>query len=103
MRITKKEALLRKAYLGCGRWEIPLIRKQNIDIESINLIGCHNTTLQDHKNRDKTVSFFINDERFAHVYPNPEGQYTRLKQYRQTLSPDFSVYTDMGHGDSYKV
>jgi hypothetical protein len=95
MSISKTEKLLRNSHYGGGKWKIPLIIKQNIDLANFRLIGFHNTTLHDNGNHDKTVHFFENDVKFSYIYNDPSKQYARLKQYKQVLSPDFSAYTDM--------
>jgi hypothetical protein len=93
--IGKREKLFRNAYPGGGKWHIPIIRKQEIDLNNLKMIGYHNTKLNDQGNKDKTVHFFISDDKFDNVYDDPQKQITKLQQYKQTLSPDLSVDISM--------
>lgn len=41
------------------------------------------------------MHFFEYDDCFDEVFKRPEKYVERLKQYKQVLSPDFSLYLDM--------
>jgi hypothetical protein len=90
-----KETFLLNSFRWAGKYEIPMLYKQKIDLTYLKFLGFHNTKLEDTKNKDKTVHFFIDDYKFSRVFPNPAPYTTRLKQYKQIISPDFSLYTDM--------
>ncbi len=90
---TKK--LVRNEFITSGSYDLPLIRKQEIDLKKIKLMSYSNTKYQDKRNEFKTIHFFIHDYRFECVYSNPMLTVEKLKQYYCLLSPDFSLYTDM--------
>lgn len=89
------KSLVRNEFVVRGNYDLPLIRKQNIDINKIKLMSYSNARYQDNRNKSKTIHFFIHDYRFEHVYSNPIMSIDKLKQYYCLLSPDFSLYTDM--------
>lgn len=74
---------------------MPIIKKQNIDVEQIDLWGYGKTKSNDKENERKTVHFFTYDWLFESVYTKPESAMEKLNQYYALLSPDFSVYMDM--------
>lgn len=77
------------------KYQIPLIRKQDIDLDTINLIGYSDTKRDDKENAYKTVHFFTYDWFFDKVYENAADLAEKLRQYYALLSPDFSMFTDM--------
>ncbi len=87
--------VVRNEFETVGIYDIPLIRKQDIDLEKIKLINYSNTKYNDNKNKNRTVHFFIHDYRFESTYTNPLSALEKLQQYYCLLSPDFSLYTDM--------
>lgn len=87
---------MRNDYKGSGRWNIPLIKKQDIDTTNISLIACSDTkTNEKEKNKRNGVHFFVDDYRFSGIYNTPERSLQRYSQYAFLLSPDFSTYADM--------
>lgn len=46
-------------------------------------------------NRNATVHYFIDDYQFERLWRSPEQYVEAVSQYRATLTPDFSLYTDM--------
>jgi hypothetical protein len=75
--------------------DMPLIQKQNVDVENLKYIGFQNTRKIDTINSDKTVGFFMQDEKFERVIRKPWNYVERFKQYKQIMSLDVSCYTDM--------
>lgn len=87
---------MRNEYSGHGKWNIPLIKKQAVDIENISLIACSDTRSNDNETNTKNgVHFFVDDYRFNGIYNNPEKSLRKYSQYAFLLSPDFSTYADM--------
>ena len=81
-----------------GRWQIPIVERQEINLDEVNLISYSDIRLNDNeKNRDKGVHFFIDDYRFEGVYRNPDRSLGRLSQYKFLLTPDYSTYADMNY------
>ncbi len=90
-----KQKLARSEFISNGKYDMPIIKKQEIDIESISLINFSNIKYNDTNNLNKTVQFFTHDYRFDYVYSHPKLAVEKLKQYYCLLSPDYSLYTDM--------
>lgn len=87
---------MRNSFEGQGRWNIPLIRKQEIDPSTHSLIACSDTRSRDNEiNRRNGVHFFVDDYRFEGIYTHPERTLAKYSQYAFLLSPDFSTYADM--------
>ncbi len=95
----KKQLLVRNEFLyhgnSVGKYNFPLIKKQNIDVEKIKFLSYSNTKKDDNENKDKTIHFFTYDWKFENVYENPEEELKKLSQYFCLLSPDFSIFTNM--------
>ena len=90
-----KQELVRNEFKTVGNYQIPLIRKQDIDLDTISLISFSDTKQDDKENAYKTVHFFTYDWLFDKVYENAADLAEKLRQYYALLSPDFSMFTDM--------
>ncbi len=87
---------MRNTFQTQGKWGIPLVRKQSINTEQIDLIACSDTKHgESEKNRRKGVHFFVDDYRFEGIYNNPQRTLTRYSQYAFLLTPEFSTYANM--------
>ena len=87
---------MRNNYERRGKWNIPLVRKQTIDMDKLSLIACSDTRPNDApENCRRGVHFFVDDYRFNGIYNNPERTLDKFSQYRFLLTPDFSTYADM--------
>lgn len=91
----KKQRLVRNEFEKCGKYGMPLIRKQNINLDKISLWNYTKTKINDTENKDKTIHFFTYDWNFETVYEKPEIALERLDQYYALLTPEFSTYKDM--------
>lgn len=86
----------RNAYDTIGRWQIPIIKRQEINLDELDLIAYSDIRYNDNEsNCKKGVHFFIDDYRFEGIYRNPQKSLSRLSQYRFLLTPDYSTYADM--------
>ena len=96
---AKKQKLVRNEFLyhnnSAGKYEFPIIRKQNINVEEIEFLSFVNTKIDDEENKNKTIHFFTYDWLFEKVYEKADENFERLKQYKYLLSPDFSIFTNM--------
>jgi hypothetical protein len=82
--------------------KMPLIKKQQINLENFRYIGFQNIKKQDTKNAiSKTVGYFLQDYKFEGVRRRPWNYTERLRQYKQVLSPDFSCYSDMSKDEQW--
>lgn len=94
-----KEKLVRNEFLynddSQSKYEFPIIRKQNININKIKFLSYTDSKKEDKENKDKTIHFFTYDWKFEKVYDEAEEELEKLKQYYALLSPDFSMFTNM--------
>ena len=86
---------LRNEFEKGGRFNFPIIKKQDINIDDLELISFSDTSNHDTKNPHKAVHFFIDDWRFESVYSHPEKSMEKLSKYRFLLTPDYSLYSEM--------
>ncbi len=87
---------MRNNYEVTGKWGIPLVRKQELNLSNISLIACSDTRANDNIiNKRNGVHFFVDDYRFDGIYDNPERSLKKLSQYAFLLTPDFSTYAEM--------
>ena len=89
----KKQKLVRGGFESSSRFGIPLIRKQEIDLDKIELWGFTKAKPDDEEFRHKT--FFTYDWLFESVFAKPEAAMEKFDQYYALLTPDFSTYKDM--------
>lgn len=90
-----KRLLVRNEYRGVGKYDIPLVCKQTVDLNKIRFLDYTKAKVDDIKNADKTLHFFMHDWKFDKVYDKPYDEIEKLKQYYALLTPDFSLFTDM--------
>lgn len=95
-RMRSNPLFMRNAYLVCGRWGIPIVKRQSLDLREISLIACSDTRAHDNeKNKRCGVHFFVDDYRFEGIYRNPQKSLRKFSQYAFLLTPDGSTYADM--------
>ena len=75
-----KRLLVRNEYRGAGKYDIPLVRKQQIDLNKIKFLDYTKTKISDKENAQKTVHFFMHDWKFDKVYDKPDDEIEKLKQ-----------------------
>lgn len=95
---NKKQQLVRNEFLyrqSAGKYEFPIIKKQNIDVDKIKFLSYVDTKQDDTQNKDKTIHFFTYDWKFEKVYEDADKELEKLSQYYCLLSPDFSIFTNM--------
>ena len=78
-----------------GKWGFPVIKKQELSLENLDLISCSDVSKKDTKNLYKGVHFFVDDFRFESLYKNPEKALERYGKYKFLLTPDYSLYAEM--------
>ena len=84
------------SFPSVGKWGIPLVKKQALPSDNINLLACSDTRSNDStENRKRGVHFFVDDYRFENTYNNPARSLKRYSQYAFVLTPDFSTYAEM--------
>lgn len=94
-----KQKLVRNEFMNQndsnGKYDFPIIRKQDIDVNKIKFLSYTDVKKDDTENIDKTIHFFTYDWKFEKVFENAEEELEKLKQYYCLLSPDFGIFTNM--------
>ena len=88
----KNPLLLRNHFVGQGVFQLPLVKKSNIDLLNIQLLGYDKLSNNQY---EKIVHFFLDDYKFEAIWNNPDDRIERLSKYKAVLSPQFSIYYDM--------
>lgn len=83
---------LRNQFKGDGVFEIPKIKKEELELENVELIGYDKLGGNE---TDKFVHFFLDDYKFEVMWRDPEPRIEKLKKYKAILSPNYSIYTEM--------
>lgn len=74
-----KQTLLRNEFDTVGKWNIPLIHKDKLDVDRVNLICYADIKTNDiDENRQKGVHFFLDDYRMERIYYNFDKSLPRL-------------------------
>lgn len=96
LKMRNDDLFMRNKFYSCGKYQFPLIHKQNINLDNISLIACSDTRSDDNEtNRKRGVHFFTDDYRFEGIYKNPQKTLRKYSQYAFLLTPDYSTYSDM--------
>lgn len=93
--IRNDPLFLRNEFDVEGKWGFPVIKKQELSLENLDLISCSDVSKKDTKNLYKGVHFFVDDYRFESLYKNPEKALERYGKYKFLLTPDYSLYAEM--------
>lgn len=94
--VRSKLAFLRNEFDAFGKWNIPIVRKNDLDLEHVDLICYSDIKANDiDQHKAKGVHFFIDDYRMEGLYYNFSKSLSRLSQYKFLLTPDYSLYAEM--------
>lgn len=97
--MRKNPLFMRNTFKTYGKWEVPVIIKQAIPLDHVELVAYSDTRRNDRpENRSRGVHFFVDDYRFNDLYYHPDRSLEKLRQYAFLFSPDYSVYADMPMG-----
>lgn len=90
------DLFMRNKYKMVGKFNIPLVKRQNIDIENIQLIAYSDIKkIMPLLDKLYGVHFFIDDYRMDAIYTNPPCYLSKLARFGYVLTPDYSLYADM--------
>jgi hypothetical protein len=78
-----------------GKYDMPMLEKQEIDLVDLVLIRFSEIVKKETADTDATVHFFIHDDEFDEVWRKPDSYFEELAQYKQVITTDFSLYTNM--------
>lgn len=88
----KNPLVLRNHFDGQGIFQLPLVKKSNVDLSNIQLLGYDKLSNNQY---EKIVHFFLDDYKFEAIWNNPDDRIERLSKYKAVISPQFSIYSDM--------
>ena len=91
----KKLNITRNQFYMVGKYNMPLIKKDEIDFDNFDLIQITKTQIENNENAHKTVHFFTYDWLFDNVYDKADKAIEKLEKYYALMTPDFSIYEDM--------
>lgn len=83
---------LRNHFKGDGTFELPKIRKEDINLEKIEFVGYDKLN---GSSTDQIVHFFLDDYKYEVIWNDPLPRVERLKSHKAVLSPNFSIYSEM--------
>ncbi len=83
---------LRNHFKGDGTFEMPKIKKDEVNLENIELTGYDK--LKSSKN-NQIVHFFLDDYKFEVMWNDPLPRIEKLKSHKAVLAPNFSIYSEM--------
>lgn len=83
---------LRDQFLHDGVFEMPIIKKADVSLNDLALIGYDKLN---EESFNQIVHFFLDDYKFEVMWKDPEPRIERLRKYKAVLSPQFSLYTEM--------
>ena len=86
---------LRNDFPGAGKYGMPIVHKQEFNLDNVRLIAYTNTVQNDYEYCDSGVHFFVDDYRFEDIYDDPGKSFSVLSQYQFCCTPDFSTYSEM--------
>jgi hypothetical protein len=89
------EFFFKDTFTTYGRFDFPFVQKQEVTLDSLKLIRFSSIVKDESKDLDATVHFFEDDDRFDETWKEPDSYIGEIAQYRQTLTPNFSVYVNM--------
>jgi hypothetical protein len=78
-----------------GKYDFPIVKKQAIELSDLKLIRYSSTKSKETTDNDATVHFFEYDDRFDEIWKSPDSYLDKLRQYKQIMTPDFSMYTNI--------
>jgi hypothetical protein len=78
-----------------GKYDMPILELQKISLDNLKLIRFSDIKKNDTYDLDATVHFFLYDDEFDEVWKNPKKYLGEIGQFKQTLTTDFSLYTNM--------
>jgi len=78
-------------FLVDGRWDIPVMEKQDLDVEEI--MGFNYVLSK--PEHEKVVHFFLDDHEFLRVWNSPDRYTEILSKFAGCFSPDFSLWNNL--------
>lgn len=91
----KNPLFTRNSFKSMGYYEIPIVKKQKIDLNDLKFITYADVKCNDTKNCGSGVLFFVDDWRFYRIFDYPQKTLKKLSQYKVLCTPEYSLYADL--------
>lgn len=90
------DLFMRNKYQTVGNFNIPLVKTQNINLNSIQLIAYPDINkIMPLLDKLHGVHFFVDDYRMDKMYAQPKDYLNKLSRFGYVLTPDYSLYAEM--------
>lgn len=86
---------LRNQFPGDGRFDIPIIKKQNPKIGKLEIVGIQNAKANDPLAGGRLVHGFKDDPKIDPAYNHPEKTLKKLAPYACLCTPNYSFFSNM--------
>ena len=93
--MRKDPLFLRNQFPSSGRFDIPVIRRQEITWDGTDVIGIQNAKANDPKASRRAVHGFKIDSRINPAYRQPDKTFDRLVPYACLITPNYSFFSNM--------
>ncbi len=77
---------LRNQFQGEGIFEIPIVKKQHVNVETITLIGYDHVKPEEKEFTHAMVHFFLDDYKFEVLWNNPEPRIKKLAAISEDIT-----------------
>jgi hypothetical protein len=86
---------LRNQFAVNGRFDIPIIHRQNIDVAGLEIIGLQNASRNDPDASNRIVHGFKDDPKIDPCYNTPSKVFKKLENYACLCTPNYSFFSNM--------
>ena len=93
--MRKDPLFLRNQFYSESRFDIPIIRRQNLNISQLEIIGIQNAKTADLKAGTRLVHGFKDDPKIDPCYNRPDQTFEKLKNYACLCTPNYSYFSNM--------
>lgn len=80
-------------YEGVGKYDIPEIMPQEVDLTDPQIIGFNYAKGEDFP-EEEICHFYLDDYQFDRVWKDPDFYIPYMQRFKAVLAPDFSIYDD---------
>jgi hypothetical protein len=91
----KREKLIIPPFQNAGKYQIPIVYKQEIDINGAELCGFPCLRKGDNNVENIIIHFFVEDDRFEYVHEKLQGRLSQFQKSRAVITIDCSLWKDM--------
>lgn len=84
----------RAMFEGVGMYDIPVIKRQEIDLNDNLRWISFNHAFQEKKPEECVCHFYLDDYQFERLWRDPDRYIALFKKFKAITSPDFSLFVD---------